>query len=255
VLIDGVVVGGAPHQVCARVAEELRLLKGKKSSGGGGGSKMVDEKEEDGEDDFLVEPTTEIAWVPPAEKGTVGAYPGLYLFTKAARMIRPVVNLKNKKIEMIGPLEQVYLEVYLYKRERERIYSVKSREKRHKIVCIYTRRRHSKKVAILFPSQYNKIINNHNNNNNCKTKVACTEADIRTKQQDAEHPSTHIEIDPTNMLSLIAALTPFSDYNQGPRIMYQCQMGKQTMGTPAHSIDQHPENKAYKIQNPQVTWV
>jgi DNA-directed RNA polymerase I subunit RPA2 len=122
VLIDGVVVGGAPHQVCARVAEELRLLKGKKSSGGGGGSKMVDEKEEDGEDDFLVEPTTEIAWVPPAEKGTVGAYPGLYLFTKAARMIRPVVNLKNKKIEMIGPLEQVYLEVYLYKRERENIY-------------------------------------------------------------------------------------------------------------------------------------
>ena len=34
------------------------------------------------------------------------------------------------------------------------------------------------------------------------------------------------------MLSVVASLTPFSDYNQSPRNMYQCQMGKQTMGTP-----------------------
>ena len=35
------------------------------------------------------------------------------------------------------------------------------------------------------------------------------------------------------MLSIVASLTPFSDYNQSPRNMYQCQMAKQTMGTPA----------------------
>ena len=35
------------------------------------------------------------------------------------------------------------------------------------------------------------------------------------------------------MLSVVASLTPYSDYNQSPRNMYQCQMGKQTMGTPA----------------------
>lgn len=34
------------------------------------------------------------------------------------------------------------------------------------------------------------------------------------------------------MLSVVASLTPFSDFNQSPRNMYQCQMGKQTMGTP-----------------------
>ena len=56
------------------------------------------------------------------------------------------------------------------------------------------------------------------------------------------------------MLSLLASLTPFSDYNQGPRIMYQCQMAKQTMGTPSF-LDQHPENKAYKIQTPQAALV
>lgn len=62
--------------------------------------------------------------------------------------------------------------------------------------------------------------------------MAALPGDVRSSQQDSEHPTTHLELDPTNMLSLIASLTPFSDYNQGPRIMYQCQMGKQTMGTP-----------------------
>ncbi|KAJ4162725.1 DNA-directed RNA polymerase I subunit RPA2 [Fusarium falciforme] len=46
--------------------------------------------------------------------------------------------------------------------------------------------------------------------------------------------STHVEFDPTNMLSILANMTPFSDFNQSPRNMYQCQMGKQTMGTPQH---------------------
>lgn len=35
------------------------------------------------------------------------------------------------------------------------------------------------------------------------------------------------------MLSVVASLTPYSDFNQSPRNMYQCQMGKQTMGTPS----------------------
>ena len=38
------------------------------------------------------------------------------------------------------------------------------------------------------------------------------------------------------MLSVVAGLTPYSDYNQSPRNMYQCQMGKQTMGTPAQVL-------------------
>jgi DNA-directed RNA polymerase beta subunit len=38
------------------------------------------------------------------------------------------------------------------------------------------------------------------------------------------------------MLSVVASMTPYSDYNQSPRNMYQCQMGKQTMGTPAQAL-------------------
>ncbi|XP_067931459.1 DNA-directed RNA polymerase I subunit RPA2-like [Watersipora subatra] len=63
--------------------------------------------------------------------------------------------------------------------------------------------------------------------------------------------TTHIECSPTSMLSYIASLTPFSDFNQSPRNMYQCQMGKQTMGTPLHAYDYRSDNKLYRIRTPQ----
>ncbi|KAF0691980.1 Aste57867_16886 [Aphanomyces stellatus] len=69
---------------------------------------------------------------------------------------------------------------------------------------------------------------------------------------DVRASTTHMEIKPTNMLSLVASLTPFSEHNQSPRNMYQCQMAKQTMGTPAHSIPYRTDNKMYRIQTPQA---
>ena len=56
-------------------------------------------------------------------------------------------------------------------------------------------------------------------------------------------PYSHIEVSPLAMLSLAASLTPFSDLNQSPRNMYQCQMGKQTMGTPLHAFPHRADNK------------
>ena len=83
-------------------------------------------------------------------------------------------------------------------------------------------------------------------------EVACTAGDVRTappKQPGKAAAAaaaagkgpvtTHRELDPTNMLSVVASLTPFSDCNQSPRNMYQCQMGKQSMGTAAHSLTPH----------------
>lgn len=40
----------------------------------------------------------------------------------------------------------------------------------------------------------------------------------------SEFPATHEEIHPTVMLSVVANLTPWSDHNQSPRNMYQCQV-------------------------------
>ena len=43
---------------------------------------------------------------------------------------------------------------------------------------------------------------------------------------------THEETDSCAMLSFLATLTPWSDYNQSPRNMYQCQMAKQVRAPP-----------------------
>lgn len=76
--------------------------------------------------------------------------------------------------------------------------------------------------------------------------IACQASEIEAGQ------STHVEYSPTHVLSLIANMTPFSDFNQSPRNMYQCQMGKQTMGTPSTAISHRTDNKLYRIQSPQT---
>ena len=66
---------------------------------------------------------------------------------------------------------------------------------------------------------------------------------------------THVEFSPINMLSVIANLTPYSDYNQSPRNMYQCQMGKQTMGTPSLNKNERTDNKSYLLNCGQAPLV
>jgi DNA-directed RNA polymerase I subunit RPA2 len=73
--------------------------------------------------------------------------------------------------------------------------------------------------------------------------IACLPEDVRSE-------TTHQEIDPTRMLSLVAGLTPFCEYNQSPRNMYQCQMAKQTMGTPYHNHPYRMDNKVYRLLFP-----
>lgn len=43
---------------------------------------------------------------------------------------------------------------------------------------------------------------------------------IAIEKDDILSDTQHMEIDPINMLSVIASLTPFSDFNQSPRNMY-----------------------------------
>ncbi|GFH16505.1 DNA-directed RNA polymerase subunit beta, partial [Haematococcus lacustris] len=63
---------------------------------------------------------------------------------------------------------------------------------------------------------------------------------------------SHQELGALSLLSVVASMTPFSDYNQSPRNMYQCQMGKQTMGTPAQAMQHRTDNKMYRLLNPQT---
>lgn len=153
----------------------------------------------------------------PISKG--GQYPGLYLFSSRARMMRPVKFLANNRDDQIGPFEQVYMD------------------------------------------------------------IACTPEEVELGV------STHVEHAPTNFLSILANLTPFSDFNQvrsflpymtlidgaieskkylsvsGPvffgfwvagLLTSVDQMGKQTMGTPATALAHRTDNKLYRLQTGQT---
>lgn len=171
IMLNGKVLGGAPAEVCSRIQQVLRHLKSAE------GPDADAERKKCG----LVA-NLEVCLILP----TIGGpFPGLYLSADAARMSRPVRQLDTDRVEYIGPMEQVFMD------------------------------------------------------------IACTKDDVRPA-------TTHMELAPINMLSLVASLTPFSDYNQSPRNMYQCQMAKQTMGTPAHSIPNRSDNKMYRIQTPQA---
>ncbi|KAG2537245.1 hypothetical protein PVAP13_9NG147800 [Panicum virgatum] len=65
-------------------------------------------------------------------------------------------------------------------------------------------------------------------------------------------PATHEEIHPTAILSVVANLTPWSDHNQSPRNMYQCQMAKQTMGFCGQALKFRTDVKAFHLQTPQT---
>ncbi|GAM85558.1 hypothetical protein ANO11243_035650 [Dothideomycetidae sp. 11243] len=76
--------------------------------------------------------------------------------------------------------------------------------------------------------------------------IACTPTELSSSD------FSHVEYDPTNILSIVANQTPFSDFNQSPRNMYQCQMGKQTMGTPGTALKYRTDNKSYRLQTGQT---
>ena len=75
--------------------------------------------------------------------------------------------------------------------------------------------------------------------------IAVTEAEIKPY-------TTHQEINAQSILSVLAGCTPFSDNNQSPRNMYQCQMLKQAMGLFAINMDYRSDNKAYRLQHAQA---
>lgn len=47
--------------------------------------------------------------------------------------------------------------------------------------------------------------------------------------------TTHQELFPHSMLSVVASFIPYSDHNQSPRNMYQCQMSKSETTVRGHT--------------------
>ncbi|KAF1896751.1 hypothetical protein Lal_00034451 [Lupinus albus] len=171
VLLDGCIVGCIPSSQVEKVVAHIRAFK-------------VSSSEEIPDD-------LEVGHVPLSMGG---AYPGLYLFTSPSRFVRPVRNISipsdgDKNIELIGPFEQVFME------------------------------------------------------------IRCPDGGDGGRK--SSFPATHEEIHPTGMLSVVANLTPWSDHNQSPRNMYQCQMAKQTMAFSSQTIQHRADQKLYHLQTPQ----
>ncbi|XP_071715598.1 DNA-directed RNA polymerase I subunit 2-like [Rutidosis leptorrhynchoides] len=172
VLLDGRVVGAMPNDRVEKAVNHLRKLKLSKAS--------------------AIPEDLEVGYVPISMGG---AFPGLYLFTSPSRFVRPVKHKnppseENNNIELIGPFEQVYME------------------------------------------------------------IECPDGGDGGRL--SEFPATHEEIHPTGILSVVGNLTPWSDHNQSPRNMYQCQMAKQTMGFSSQGINCRADQKLYHLQTPQT---
>ncbi|XP_038219535.1 DNA-directed RNA polymerase I subunit RPA2 isoform X1 [Zerene cesonia] len=162
VFINGRLVGYLPEDTATDSVAYLRTLKVK------------------GED---VPISTEIVLAPKTQ--TPGQYPGVFLFTSEARMMRPVINLSTGQLELIGTMEQLYLDIAV-------------------------------------------------------TQTEIIKGNLRK--------TTHLELSKSAFMSNLAQLVPMPDCNQSPRNMYQCQMGKQTMGTPIHTWATNAETKLYRLQ-------
>lgn len=160
--LDGCIVGWCSPQQAKVVADTLRFWK------------------VEGTHDIPLD--LEVGYVP---ESNCGQYPGVFLFSQPARMVRSVKYLPLEKEDIVGPFEQPHM-------------------------CIAV-----------------------------------------SSQEIISGETTHVEFDPTNILSIVANMTPFSNFNQSPRNMYQCQMSKQAMGTPGTAIRFRTDNKSYRLQTGQ----
>jgi len=130
VQLDGQIIGWARPTLAKQLADDLRVWKT--------------------EGQHNVPLDLEIGWVPPNEGGQ---YPGLFLFSSRARMMRPVKFLANERLDSIGSFEQVYMD------------------------------------------------------------IAVKAADV-TEEEVKSGEWSHVELSTSNFMSILANMTPFSDFNQ-----------------------------------------
>ena len=63
---------------------------------------------------------------------------------------------------------------------------------------------------------------------------------------------SHREMESLSILSILAGSIPFSNLNQSPRNIYQCQMAKQSIGIPFYTFWRRNDSKNYLLLAPQI---
>lgn len=198
---------------------------------------------------------------------------GLFLYCGPCRFVRPVRCVSTGLLEFLGSFEQMFLLVACSEAEL-----IESRKILHDEVVsvIRANNKHLEGVGrgVLVDKCINDVSSKKGSSSSSKKRrkeldndagmavpdvsmqdlLEQTYAEERRKAKQEEVVRvtyTHREIDPIKMLSIVASLTPFQNHNQSPRCMYQCQMLKQTMGTPFINAPHRTDNKVYRVQNPQ----
>jgi len=73
--------------------------------------------------------------------------------------------------------------------------------------------------------------------------------------EDLTAKSTHLEIVPSTILGISAALIPFPERNQSPRNVYMAGMAKQSVGVPASNFRFRADTRSHFFHYPQVPLV
>ncbi|AFZ81233.1 DNA-directed RNA polymerase subunit beta, putative [Theileria equi strain WA] len=155
-------------------------------------------------------------------------YSNISVMTYPGRMIRPVRCVKTGNVEWIGPITQLWSTIAVSEYELSLSHSILESENVNK--------------PHIAPS-ISETLSLHRNKE-CNTNVD-------KFLENAPVSYEFVELKPSGILSVIAALTPFSNHNQSPRNMYQCQMLKQSMGVPYHCETYRSDNKSYRLITPQ----
>lgn len=159
----------------------------------------------------------------------------LYIYTDPSRPVRPLlivednrllidekglwdapieVLLQQKCIEYISPWEQEYIKLAsVPERLRELTDELESAE-----------------------TEYAELLRTYDEKGESLRETDIDEQVVRFNQERIQRikeiePYTHCEIDPQTVLGVAASIIPFADRIQAPRVLFQCSMGSQALGS------------------------
>jgi DNA-directed RNA polymerase I subunit RPA2 len=163
--------------------------------------------------------TSEIVYVAPTPHQGYGFYPGIYVHTTDCRMMRPVMWLQ-KQVKR--------------KPDSDAWNGMHPPEEEDSLAPQGTRELIGTLEQVFL-----------------QVRPAVADAIDTVSPLDVNR-ATHAELHASSFMSEVASLTPFPDMNQGPRNIFQCQMAKQTMGTPCHLFESRFDSKIYRLTTPEV---